>query len=128
MENNILGDITNVKHSSKSLPEQVADKISHLIIEHRLQNGDKLPNEFELAEKLNVSRGSVREAVKILVARNVLVLRRGKGTYIADNTGLIDDPFGFAYIEDQSRLAQELMEIRQQLEPWIAEEAAKKSN
>ena len=51
MENNILGDITNVKHSSKSLPEQVADKISHLIIEHRLQNGDKLPNEFELAEK-----------------------------------------------------------------------------
>ena len=127
MENNILGDITNVKHSSKSLPEQVADKISHLIIEHRLQNGDKLPNEFALAEKLNVSRGSVREAVKILVARNVLVLRRGKGTYIADNTGLIDDPFGFAYIEDQSRLAQELMEIRQQLEPWIAEEAAKKA-
>jgi DNA-binding FadR family transcriptional regulator len=93
-----------------------------------MENGDQLPNEFELAQQLNVSRGSVREAVKLLVARNVLELRRGKGTFIADNTGVVDDPFGFAYLEDEARLANELMEIRRQLEPWIAAKAAEQAN
>ena len=124
MNSNILDDITHVKSSSKSLPERVADQINQLIIDRHMECGDKLPNEFELAQQLNVGRGSVREAVKLLVARNVLELRRGKGTFIADNTGVVDDPFGFAYMEDEPRLAQELMEIRQQLEPWVAAKAA----
>ncbi|MBQ9348519.1 MAG: FadR family transcriptional regulator [Oscillibacter sp.] len=127
MERDILSGIKNVKQSSQSLPEQVAEQISKLIIERRLSAGEQLPNEFELAEQLNVGRGSVREAVKILAARNVLELRRGKGTFIASNTGMVDDPFGFAYLEDEYRLAQELFAIRQQMEPWIASLAAERA-
>ena len=51
-----------------SLPEQTAEQISKLIMEQHLTSEDKLPSEFELAELLNVGRGTVREGVKLLVA------------------------------------------------------------
>lgn len=130
MENNkqILSGIKNVKDSAKSLPEQVAEQIRQLIIDQHLETGAKLPNEFELAQQLNVGRGSVREAVKLLVARNVLELQRGKGTFVAGNTGMVDDPFGFAYMEDEARLAVELLQLRRQLEPWVAALAAQQAS
>lgn len=124
MEQDVLGNIKNIKETRKSIPEQVADQISQLIIDRQLENGDRLPNEYELAQQLNVGRGSVREAVKLLVARNVLELRRGKGTFITKNPGMVDDPLGFAYMEDEGRLARELYAIRKQIEPWIAGLAA----
>lgn len=124
MENKGFGTLSNVKQTSLSLAEQVAEQIRQLIIDQHLEIGAKLPNEFELAEQLNVGRGSIREAVKLLVARNILEIQRGRGTYIANNTGLIDDPFGFAYIDDEEQLVKELFQLRMHLEPWIAELAA----
>ncbi len=53
-----------------------------IIIEKRFSIGDKLSNEIELSQKLNVSRTTLREAIKILVAYNILEIRRGKGTYV----------------------------------------------
>lgn len=117
----------NVKSGNTPLAERVAAQISKLIVDKKLTVEDKLPNEFELAEMLNVGRGTIREAVKILVARNVLVIKRGKGTFIAHHPGEIDDPLGFAYYEDQLQLARDLLEVRLQLEPWVASMAAKKA-
>lgn len=110
-----------------SLPEQTAEQISRLIVEQHLTSEDKLPSEFELAELLKVGRGTIREGIKLLVARNVLEIRRGKGTYIASNPGEIPDPLGFAYCPDQLRLAMDLVEIRGQLEPWTARMAAERA-
>ena len=110
-----------------SLPEQTAEQISKLIMEQHLTSEDKLPSEFELAELLNVGRGTVREGVKLLVARNVLEIRRGKGTYIAPNPGEVPDPLGFAYYPDQFRLAMDLVEIRGHMEPWVARTAAERA-
>lgn len=124
MEEQVLGGMKHVQKTQKSLPDRVAEQIRNLIIEQHLEIGAKIPGEFELAEQLNVGRGSVREAVKILVARNILEIRRGKGTYIAHNTGIVDDPFGLAYMEDEERLARELYDIRMRLEPWVASMAA----
>lgn len=124
MENNVLNNIKNVKFTAQSLPEQVAEQINQLIIDRHLETGEKIPNEFELAQQLNVGRGTVREAVKLLVARNILTIQRGKGTFVADNTGMVEDPFGFAYVEDEERLVQELFVLRLRLEPWIAALAA----
>lgn len=111
-----------------SLPEQAAEQISKLIMEQRLTSQDKLPSEFELAELLHVGRGTVREGVKLLVARNVLEIRRGKGTYIAANPGQVPDPLGFAYYPDQFQLAMDLVEIRGQMEPWVAQTAAERAD
>ena len=114
----------SIKNKESSLPEQAADQISKLIIQNHLTGENKLPSEFELAELLNVGRGTIREAVKLLVARNVLEIRRGNGTYLAPNPGEVPDPLGFAYYPDQMRLAMDLVEIRSQLEPWVARMAA----
>ena len=108
------------------LSEKVAIQISELIKERNIGIGDKLPNEFELADSLNVGRGTIREAVKLLVARNYLEIRRGKGTYVTESLGKVTDPFGFEFIADKIKLAEELFEIRVQLEPWIASLAAKR--
>lgn len=118
----------NVKTKETSLPERVAEQISQLIIEQHLTSDDKLPNEFELATQLNVGRGTIREAVKLLVARNILVIRRGKGTYIANHPGQVQDPLGFAFFPDQVQLAFDLLEIRLQLEPWVAGAAAQRAS
>lgn len=120
-------DFDALKSDNISLSEQVAAQISDLIVDRRLTSEDKLPNEFELAALLNVGRGTIREAVKLLVARNVLVIRRGKGTYIASHPGEIEDPLGFAYYDNQFLLAKDLMEVRMQLEPWVAMDAAAKA-
>ena len=108
------------------LSNKVAEQINQLIIDRDLKAGDRLPNEFELCEELNVGRGTIREAIKILVARNCLQIRRGVGTFVAERTGQVDDPLGFNYEENKVLLAKDLLEIRLQLEPWIAETAAKR--
>jgi DNA-binding FadR family transcriptional regulator len=87
----------------------------------------KIPNEFELADELNVGRGTIREAVKTLVTRNVLVIKRGNGTYVAENPGRVDDPLGFALNRDKFGLASDLCEVRLILEPEIAALAAQRA-
>lgn len=63
--------------------QEVVDHLTHWIIDGRLKPGDQLPTEFELAEEFNVSRGTIREAVKILVYLGALTIQRGTGTYVA---------------------------------------------
>ena len=109
-----------------SLSEKVANQIRDLIIERNIGIGDKLPNEFELAESLNVGRGTIREAVKLLVARNCLEIRRGKGTFVTEDVGKVDDPLGFEFVSDKIRLTEDLYEVRMQMEPWIASLAAER--
>ena len=54
---------------NKMLSQSVADNILTMItVEKRFSAGDKLPNELDLAEELNVSRTTLREAIRILVA------------------------------------------------------------
>lgn len=124
MDNKLLDSIQTINRPAKPLTEQVVDQIRTLIIDQHLSIGSKLPTEMELAQQLNVGRGTVREAVKQLVARNVLEIQRGRGTFIANNTGVVEDPFGFTFMEDEARLTRELYDLRLQMEPWIASLAA----
>lgn len=55
-----------------------------LIAEGSLQPGDRLPSEGELSERIGVSRGSVREAIRTLSALGVVETRRGAGTYVGE--------------------------------------------
>lgn len=111
-------------YNGKPLAEQVADYILKLIVDSGLEAGAKLPNEFELAERTGVGRGTIREAVKILVSRNILEIRRGAGTYVSDRQGIVEDPLGLAFIKDKKNLAMDLLNVRLMLEPEIARMAA----
>ena len=87
--------------------------------------GAKLPNEYELADRFGVSRGTIREAVKLLVSRGVLRVKHGSGTYVASLMPLKADPLGLDAIEDRIQLALGLTDVRLMLEPAIAELAAR---
>lgn len=116
-----------VGNYNKPLAERVAGQIEQKIINSSLQAGEKLPNEFELAESLHVGRGTVREAVKILVSRNVLEIHRGKGTFVAQRPGIADDPLGLAFYHNKRQLAIDLLELRFMIEPEIAAMAAERA-
>ena len=73
------------------LAEQVEEQLYEYITKLPLKAGDKLPNEFKLAEMFGVGRSTVREAVKLLVSRNVLETRRGSGTYVVTTVKGLSD-------------------------------------
>lgn len=108
----------------KSLGEKASEKIIQLIINNKLKPGDKLPNEYDLAEELGVGRSTIREAIKALVSRNVLEIRRGSGTFISEKCGIAEDPLGLIFVKDKIKLAVDLLEIRFMIEPKIAALAA----
>ncbi|WP_413488787.1 FadR/GntR family transcriptional regulator [Carnobacterium divergens] len=112
------------QQKGQSLAQQVASKMEEFIKEQRYKGGDKLPNEFELATELNVGRGTIREAIKLLAARNVVIIQRGKGTFVSENPGLTEDPLGLSFITDKKRLSHDLMDVRVMIEPEIAKLAA----
>ena len=109
---------------NKLLAEQVEDQIYDYIIRLPMKSGDKLPNEFKLAEMFGVGRSTVREAVKLLVSRNVLETRRGSGTYVKDLVPVDMDPLNLRNVEDKVALAMDLVDMRLILEPGISELAA----
>ncbi|MGX7058454.1 FadR/GntR family transcriptional regulator [Vagococcus humatus] len=110
-----------------SLSESVAKEIEELIKTEQYQPEDQLPSEFELAESLEVGRGTIREAIKLLAARNVVEIKRGKGTFVTETPGLTEDPLGLAYISDKHQLSKDLMEVRLMIEPKVAELAAQRA-
>ena len=56
--------------------------IKKLILDRRLTPGDPMPTESDLMDTLDVSRSSVREAVRTLVALDILQVRHGTGTFV----------------------------------------------
>ncbi|MGN1318742.1 MAG: FadR/GntR family transcriptional regulator [Lachnospirales bacterium] len=109
---------------NRTLPEKTADIMLGHIARNKYKPGDKIPNEFELAKQFGVGRSTVREAIRLLVSRNVLVVKRGSGTYVADNTGMTEDPLGLSFEMDKASLAWDLMNVRILLEPESAAWAA----
>ena len=117
------------KETGKLLTRAVEKKIIKIIKENYMQPGDKLKNEYELAELLNVSRGTIREAIKSLISRNILEVRQGAGTFVSNNNGVPEDPLGLTFISDikeDKKVALDLLDIRLMLEPEIAALAAVK--
>ncbi|GAB3596141.1 FadR/GntR family transcriptional regulator [Microbacterium tumbae] len=65
-----------------AVTDEAIEKIKAMIVSGELSPGDRLPPEKELAERLGLSRNSMREAVKALEVIRVLDVRRGDGTYV----------------------------------------------
>lgn len=63
--------------------QRVASQIEEYITGNALSSGDRLPGERELSEQLGVSRASIREALRFLQARGTVLVRHGKGVFVA---------------------------------------------
>lgn len=110
------------KQSREPLGVQVEKDLMEYILGEEV--GAKLPNEFELGQMFEVGRSTIREAVKSLVSKGVLEVRRGDGTYIQSHIPMTEDPLGLSKLDDKYKLALELLEVRLMLEPEIAASAA----
>lgn len=112
-----------------NLTDRIAGEVINYILDNQLKEGGRLPNEAMLAAQLRVGRSSLREAMKILEARNIVSIRQGSGMYVADETGLAtDDPLGLAFIRNKIKLQEDLMAVRFMLEPPIAALAARNAS
>jgi len=101
-----------------------ADLLLEMIERLRLRPGDRLPVERDLAAQLNVSRSTVREAIRTLSSMGVLAARQGSGTYVTDlSTERLATPLIFA-VERNATSASQLMDVRGMLEVGAAELAA----
>lgn len=112
----------------KPLSEQIEDELFYYILEKPIQIGERIPNEFELGEQFGVGRSTVREAVKGLVSKGILEVRRGSGTFVVSTSSIDNDPLGLSKLEDKYKLALELFDVRLMLEPEIASQAAENAS
>jgi len=99
--------------------EYIVEEIHNLIEAENIQVGEKLPSERYLKDKLNVSRQSVREALRALELLGIIYVRRGEGTFLAD----IDNHQLFQligkYLIRKKRQEYEILEIKEMIENHV---------
>jgi DNA-binding transcriptional regulator YhcF (GntR family) len=78
------GGITMAKETNTNC-EIIVDRVLDQITSGALKKGDKLPTERQLSESMNVSRASVREAIKSLESMGIAESIQGSGSYITDS-------------------------------------------
>lgn len=113
------------KIDSKKVYYQIIEQIEIMVIEGKLNKGDKLPTERELCEQMGVGRSSVREAIRILEIIGMIESRRGEGNFIRrsiENNLLL--PITAMCIFDKCSF-QDIFGIRRALEVEAAALAAK---
>ncbi|MFF0905515.1 UNVERIFIED_CONTAM: FadR/GntR family transcriptional regulator [Kocuria sp. CPCC 205316] len=111
----------------KSLVEAVAEDLLERILEGEVGPHEALPPEAEIAREADVSRLTVREALKALQAQNIVYVRRGLGTYVNPPdawTGLEAILKAAARGTTSHQVALRLLEVRRMVETGSAELAA----
>lgn len=103
----------------------VTDQIKNFILKNSLRPGDLMPTESEICATLNVSRSSVREAIRTLAALDIVEVRHGYGTYVG-NLSLAPLVEGLVFRgvlspEDNFAALREVVEVREALDLSMAE-------
>ena len=108
--------------------EQAAEQISARIQEGVWQPGDRLPSERDLALQLGISRGSTREALRVLEAMGWLEIRPGDGTIVRDRSAKLSGAGAEQLLAGLSVEVGDLWEVRKLIEPGAAYLAAERCN
>lgn len=117
--------LSNTRRDASMRRSTTADQIKQLIIARDLRPGDPMPTEAELGEILNVSRSSVREAMRTLSTLDIVAVRHGHGTFVGD---MSLDPMVEALVFRGARTSagslqalREVVEVRVALDTALAE-------
>ncbi len=109
--------------------QDVVDQIQAAILDGRIKPGEKLPAERELGEMLGTSRGTLREALRVLEQKGLIEIRLGVG-----GGAIVKDPSGEQITESLAMLIRSqkvslhhLAEFREDVESTVAEMAAKRA-
>lgn len=111
----------------ESVMDMVARRIEALVRSGQLTRGSRLPSEPRLAELLNVSRASLREALKGMMFLGLIKARPGDGTYLQPSlSSMVSRHFEWMLLLQEIKYL-ELYELRQILEPAAAALAARRA-
>ena len=113
------------KVTPEKLSTAVTRQVEKLILRGILRPGERLPSERELAEKLGVSRPSLREAVAELQAKGLLASRAGSGIYVADVLGSAFSPALIRLFADHHEAVFDYIAFRRDMEALCAERAVR---
>lgn len=121
-----MSDIfSRIEHSRTA--DEVVQQIESLILEGVLRAGDRLPGEREMARQFDVSRPILRDALKVLEARGLMVSRHGGGTHVADVIGQVFSKPVMELIVSHRKAAADYLEYRREIEGLAAEYAARRA-
>jgi GntR family transcriptional repressor for pyruvate dehydrogenase complex len=113
--------------SPQRISDQVFDQLRELIFRGDFKPGQKIMTERELAQALNVSRNSVREAINKLVTLRFLEQRQGQGTFVRSMDEAVKIPLA-TVMQTQDASLIDLMEMRMGIECTSASLAAQRGN
>lgn len=106
--------------------EHVIEQIKDMIASGKLKKGDKLPPERDLVEQLQVSRASIREAIRALQIIGLIECRQGGGNYISENfEDSLFEPLSIMFVLQNGK-PEEILELRKIVEVETAALAAEK--
>ena len=109
-----------------AISEDIIARLLTMIKEGELQPGAKLPSERELTEMMQISRPSLREALRALAIMNVIEIRQGDGTYVTSlEPELLVEHLDFIFSLNDSSII-ELFETRKIVEVGLAAMAAQR--
>ncbi len=101
---------------NKKIHQQVSEEIQKMILSGELKLGDKLPAERKMAEMLNVSRTSIREALRSLEIIGIIESRQGEGNFISENFDQVGlEPMSLIFTLKNGKF-KDILEIRNIIE------------
>ena len=112
------------KVETEKLSQAVARQIEALILRGILRPGERLPSERDLADRLGVSRPSLRDALADLESRSLLATRPGAGVYVADVLGSAFSPALIQLFATHDEAVFDYLAFRRDMEGLAAERAA----
>ena len=110
---------------SEKLSTAVMDQIEKLILQGILRPAERLPSERELAERLKVSRPSLRDAISTLQNNGLLVTRPNAGIFVADELGAAFPPALIQMFARHDEAVFDYLAFRRDFEGLAAERAAR---
>lgn len=113
---------------AEKLSDSVVRQIEKLILRGILRPGERLPSERELAERMNVSRPSLRSAIADLQERGLLDARAGSGVFVADVLGSAFSDALISLFSDHDEAVFDYLQFRMDLEALAAERAAQQAS
>ena len=121
-----MSDIfSRIEHSRTA--DEVVNRIETLILEGVLRAGDRLPGERDLAQRFEVSRPILRDALKALETRGLLISRHGGGTHVADVIGEVFSKPVMDLFATHRKAAGDYLEYRREMEGIAADYAARRA-
>ncbi len=122
-------DLKNAAGFVPSLATQICRELGRRIVAGNLREGELIDDENRLCERFGVSKPVIREAVKLLVGKGMLEVRRGHGTRVRRRASwnlLDDDVLAWHQgVAPRSDFLRQLMDVRQVIEPNAAAWAAR---